>query len=70
MISAEKLEFDNIEGGYMAILIDIPQVAYKTWAIEYHTGDKLRDYELEKDLKQNCGSLRQYPYSKDHDHVR
>lgn len=54
----------------MSILIDIPQVAYKTWSIEIHTGDRLLDYELEQDLKKNCEVLKQYPYSEDHDHVR
>lgn len=51
----------------MAVLIDIPQVAYRTWAIEIHTGDKMHDYELERELEK---TLTQYPYSKDHDHVR
>ena len=54
----------------MAILIDIPQVAYRTWAIEIHTGDKQLDYELEKELFDNCSVMKQYQYSKDHDHVR
>lgn len=53
----------------MAILIDIPQIAYKTWAIEIHTGDWIRDRELECDLKESA-ELRKYPYSPDHDHVR
>lgn len=52
------------------LLIDVPQIAYKTWVIEIHTGDALRDYELEQDLKENCSILKQYPYSADHDHVR
>ncbi len=51
----------------MAVLIDIPQVAYRTWAIEIHTGDRMLDYKLERELKE---TLTQYPYSKDHDHVR
>ena len=51
----------------MAVLIDIPQVAYRTWAIEVHTGDMMRDYELERELEK---TLTQYPYSKEHDHVR
>lgn len=51
----------------MAVLIDIPQVAYKTWAIEVHTGDRMFDYKLERELKE---TLTQYSYSKDHDHVR
>ena len=52
----------------MAVLIDIPQVAYRTWAIEVHTGDKMLDYQLERDLLER--TLGQYKYSKDHDHVR
>lgn len=51
----------------MAVLIDVPQVAYRTWAIEVHTGDMMRDYELERELEK---TLTQYPYSKEHDHVR
>ena len=51
----------------MAVLIDIPQVAYRTWAIEVHTGDRMLDYKLERELKE---TLTQYSYSKDHDHVR
>ena len=51
----------------MAVLIDVPQVAYRTWAIEAHTGDMMRDYELERELEK---TLTQYPYSKEHDHVR
>ena len=52
------------------VLIDIPQIAYKTWSIEYNTGNRKLDYELERDMKQNCPVLRQYPYSEDHEHVR
>lgn len=51
----------------MAILIDVPQVAYRTWTIEIHTGDKILDYKFERELEK---TLTQYPYSKDHDHVR
>ena len=53
----------------MAILIDIPQIAYRTWAIEIHTGDWMRDRELERGLAESM-ELRKYPYSSDHDHVR
>ena len=49
----------------MAIQIDVPQIAYKTWVIEVHTGDKQRDYELEKEL-----SFPEYAYNKEHEHVR
>lgn len=51
----------------MAILIDIPQVAYRSWAIEVHTGDRMLDYQLERELEK---TLTQYPYSVEHDHVR
>lgn len=51
----------------MAVLIDIPQIAYKTWAINIHTGDRMLDIELERDLQQK---LKEYAYSSDHDHVR
>ena len=55
------------------ILIDIPQVAYKTWAFEYRIYDKngnrnrLMEYEAERDLEK---SLSDYKYSTEHDHVR
>ena len=57
----------------MSIMIDIPQVAYKTWSIEYRIYDKdgnrnrMMEYEAEKDLER---SLSDYKYSSDHDHVR
>ena len=53
----------------MAILIDIPQIAYKTWAIEIHTGDWMRDREMERNLAESM-AMRKYPYRADHDHVR
>lgn len=53
----------------MAILIDIPQVAYRTWAIEIHTGDKMRDFQLERELADSM-ELKRYPYRKDHDHAK
>ena len=57
----------------MAVLIDIPQVAYKTWSLEYRIYDKdgnrnyLMEYEAEQDLER---VLSNYKYSVDHDHVR
>jgi len=57
----------------MSIMIDIPQVAYKTWSIEYRIFDKdgnrnrMMEYELEQDLER---TLMDYRYSEDHDHVR
>ena len=53
----------------MAILIDIPQIAYRTWSIEIHTGDRMRDLQLERELADNM-ELKRYPYSTDHDHVK
>lgn len=55
------------------ILIDIPQVAYRTWGLEYFIIDEngKRDYmkelELEKDLEKY---LSDFLYSSDHDHVK
>ena len=55
------------------IAIDIPQVAYKTWCLEYRIYDKEGDrcyeqeYEAEKDLER---ALSDYKYSAEHDHVR
>lgn len=57
----------------MSIMIDIPQVAYKTWMFEYRIYDengnriRLMEREAEQDLEM---SLRDYKYSADHDHVR
>jgi len=55
------------------ILIDIPQVAYRTWGLEYviYDEDGKRDYmaefEAEEDLKKH---LCHVAYSADHDHVK
>ncbi len=55
------------------ILVDIPQVAYKTWGFEYRVlnkdGSRNRELELqfEQDLQRH---LSQYPYSSEHKHVR
>ena len=57
----------------MSILVDIPQVAYKTWLLEYRIYDndgnrlQMMEYEAEQDLER---SLSEYKYSADHDHVR
>lgn len=54
------------------VLVDIPQVAYKTWSIEYRIYDKsgnrdlFAEYEAEKDLAK---TLADYKYSSAHDHV-
>ena len=56
----------------MSILIDIPQVAYKTVCIEYriydNDGNRCRMEELEAEKRLEC-SLRDYRYSTEHDHV-
>jgi hypothetical protein len=55
------------------IVIDVPQIAYKTWGLEYRIydkdGNRLRDKELEAemDLKK---SLSRYEYSAENEHVR
>ena len=52
-------------------LIDVPQLAYKTWNImivmivDQNTGDRMID--AERELKSD---LRQYEYSNEHEHVR
>lgn len=57
----------------MSILIDVPQVAYKTWALEYRIYDadgnrnRMMEYEAEQDLKRALSDVK---YSNDHDHVR
>ena len=57
----------------MSITIDIPQVAYKTWLLEYriydNDGNRLRmlECEAEQDLER---TLSYYRYSANHDHVR
>lgn len=54
------------------IVIDIPQVAYKTMYIEYRIYDNdgnrclMEELEAEKQLEY---SLRNYRYLKEHDHV-
>lgn len=55
------------------IRIDVPQVAYKTWALEYRIYDNdgnrnhLMEQEAECDLEK---VLSGYKYSAEHDHVR
>lgn len=61
------------KGGKMGILIDIPQVAYKTWSLEYIIYDKdgnrdlLAELKAEQDLKRTLSSVQ---YSPEHDHVK
>lgn len=55
------------------IPIDIPQVAYKTWWLEYRMYDKdgnrcfEEELKAEEDLK---NALSEYRYSSEHEHVR
>ena len=57
----------------MSVLIDVPQVAYKTWSLQYLIKDKdgKRDYfaelEAERDLRNRLSGLQ---YSRNHEHVR
>lgn len=57
----------------MSILIDVPQVAYKTWILEYRIydadgkRDRMMEYEAERDLEK---ALSDAKYSPEHDHVR
>ena len=63
----------GLKGDRMGILIDIPQVAYKTWSLEYLIYDKdgnrdlLAELNAEQDLKQTLSSVQ---YSSEHDHVK
>jgi len=55
------------------IPIDIPQVAYRTWCLEYrvYDADGNRLYDKEQEFEQSLkGCLSEYPYSSKHDHVR
>ncbi len=55
------------------ILIDIPQIAYKTLSIEVRidTSDGTRDFWAEMEAEENLKkALSEYPYSSNHDHVR
>ena len=57
----------------MSVVIDVPQVAYKTWVLEYRIYDKdgkrnhLMEYEAERDLEKALVDVR---YSAENDHVR
>ena len=55
------------------ICIDVPQVAYKTWLLEYRIYDKNgnRNYEMENEAERDLErALSGYRYSAEHDHVR
>lgn len=55
------------------IVIDIPQVAYKTWFIEYRFYDEKGNRNREMEYEAECDLekvLSGYKYSAEHDHVR
>ena len=55
------------------ILIDIPQVAYKTWLLEYRIYDENgnRDHMMENEAEHDLERiLSDYRYSEEHDHVQ
>lgn len=57
----------------MSVLVDIPQIAYKTMSIEYVIigQDGKRDRWAEREAEQNLQKeLKEYPYSADHEHMR
>ena len=57
----------------MSIMVDIPQVAYKTWLLEYriYDNDGNRNRQMECEAEQDLErTLRNYRYSESHDHVR
>lgn len=57
----------------MSILIDVPQIAYKTWALEYriYDADGKRDHMMEYEAERDLGkALLDVKYSTDHEHVR
>ena len=55
------------------IQIDIPQIAYKTWNIEYRVWneDGTRNREMEREFENALQKdLPEYKYSTEHEHVR
>lgn len=56
----------------MSVLIDIPQLAYKTISLKYIIRDEDgdRDFEREHEAEQSLKSLKEYSYSIDHEHVK
>ena len=57
----------------MSVMIDVPQVAYKTWSLEcvIYSKNGNRDYMMERETEQDLKrSLTEYKYSEDHNHVR
>lgn len=57
----------------MSVLVDIPQIAYKTMSIEYviigqdGKRDRFAELKAEQNLRE---SLKGYSYSLDHKHMR
>lgn len=57
----------------MSVLIDIPQLAYKTISLKYIIRDENgdRDFEREHEAEHSLkSSLKEYSYSIDHEHVK
>ena len=57
----------------MSILIDVPQIAYKTWSLQFviKGEDGKRDHEKEREAEQDLArQLSAYPYSPDNQHIR
>lgn len=57
----------------MSVVIDIPQVAYRTVSLEYiiRDNDGKRDYTAEREAEESLRNLlSDYKYSFDHDHVK
>lgn len=57
----------------MSILIDIPKIAYKTWAINVviKDNDGERDYDKEKEFEDGLReTLSEFQYKPYHKHVR
>lgn len=49
------------------VLIDIPQLAYKTWLLQVCGDDGNRDLDAEKELEKR---LMEYRYNPEHEHIK
>lgn len=49
------------------VLIDVPQLAYKTWLLQVYDSNVSRMLDAEKDLR---ASLKEYVYAPNRDHVK
>ena len=49
------------------VLIDVPQLAYKTWILQVYRNEGDRDLDAEKELRER---LREYKYNPEHEHVK